>query len=71
MRYVREGGRCWSPATPPPALPLVGTVVGRRQPRRATGGFTTATLLPSLEGHEPDFLDGEYVELAPLRAARC
>jgi hypothetical protein len=63
-QYVREGGRLLVAGTTPPALPI-GSVVGRR----ATQGYWRVhdrAGLPSLRDTNLLFLDGDYVELAPI-----
>ena len=63
-QYVRDGGRLLVAGTTPPAL-SIGTVVGRR----TTQGYwriQDRRELPSLGDTELLFIDGEYVELAPL-----
>ena len=64
-RYVRGGGRVLVAGTAPPA---VADRRDRRPPdaRRATGGSTIARALPSLKDTDLLFVDGEYLELAPL-----
>ena len=63
-RYVREGGRLLAAGTTAPALP-VGRVVGRRK----TQGYWRIhdhIGLPSLRDTNLLFIDGDYVELAPI-----
>jgi hypothetical protein len=64
-RHVREGGRLLVAGATPPALP-VGKVVGARPPTRGSWRVHDHALLPSLRDTRLIFLDGEYVELAPL-----
>lgn len=64
-RYVRDGGRLLIAGATPPALP-VGKVLGRRSHTRASWRIHDHSTLPSLEDTNLLFLDGEYVELAPL-----
>jgi hypothetical protein len=64
-RHVREGGRLLVAGTTPPALP-VGRVVGTRSATRGSWRVHDHSLLPSLKDTRLLFLDGEYVELAPL-----
>ena len=63
-RYVREGGRLLAAGTAPPAIPM-GKVAGRR----TTQGYWRIhdrSALPSLKNTDLIFLDGEYLEMAPL-----
>jgi Hypothetical glycosyl hydrolase 6 len=63
-RYVDDGGRLLVAGTTPPPVP-VGTVVGRK----STQGYWRIhdrTGLSSLEHTDLIFLDGEYLEIAPL-----
>jgi hypothetical protein len=63
-RYVREGGRLLAAGTAPPAIPM-GKVGGRR----TTQGYWRIhdrSALPSLKNTDLIFLDGEYLEMAPL-----
>jgi hypothetical protein len=62
--YVRTGGRLLAAGTTPPALP-VGTVVGRRTTQGYWRVHDRGTL-PSMRDTDLLFLDGEYVELAPV-----
>lgn len=64
-RYVLEGGRVLAAGTAPPDLPEIGRVTGRRR----TQGYwriQDREGLPSLAGTDLIFVDGEYVELAPV-----
>ena len=64
-RYVREGGRLLVGGTAPPPVPI-GAVAGRRN----TQGYWRIhdrTALPSLKNTELIFVDGEYLEVAPLQ----
>ena len=64
-RYVREGGRLLVGGTAPPPVPI-GAVAGRR----TTQGYWRIhdrTALPSLKNTELIFVDGEYLEVAPLQ----
>jgi hypothetical protein len=63
-QFVRDGGRLLVAGTTPPGLPI-GTVAGRR----STQGYWRIhdrAALPSLADTDLLFIDGEYVELAPL-----
>jgi hypothetical protein len=63
-RYVREGGRLLVAGATPPPVP-VGTIAGRK----STQGYWRIhdrTFLPSLKNTDLIFIDGEYVEIAPL-----
>ena len=63
-RYVRNGGRLLVGGTAPPPVPI-GAVAGRR----TTQGYWRIhdrTALPSLQNTDLIFLDGEYLEIAPL-----
>jgi hypothetical protein len=63
-RYVRDGGRVLVAGTTPPELPI-GGIVGRR----STQGYWRVhdhSKLPSLRNTTLLFIDGEYVELAPV-----
>ena len=64
-RYVRDGGRLLvAGTTPPPSIPI-GNVTGKR----TTQGYwriQDRTGLPSLKNTDLIFLDGEYLEIAPL-----
>jgi hypothetical protein len=63
--YVRQGGRVLvAGSTPPPSLPI-GAVAGRR----STQGYWRIhdrTRFPSLKDTSLIFIDGEYLEIAPL-----
>jgi hypothetical protein len=62
--YVRQGGRLIVAGTAPPPLPI-GAVAGRR----STQGYWRIhdrTSFPSLKDTSLIFLDGEYLEIAPL-----
>lgn len=63
--YVRSGGRLLLAGAHPPALP-VGRVIGRREPTQGSWRIHDHTLLKSLATTKLLFLDGAYVELAPL-----
>ena len=63
-RYVRDGGRVLSAGTVPPPFP-VGAVAGRR----STQGYWRIhdrSALPSLSSTDLLFIDGDYLELAPI-----
>ncbi len=63
-RYVRDGGRLLVAGTTPPPVP-VGSIAGRK----STQGYWRIhdrTGLPSLKHTDLIFLDGEYLEIAPL-----
>jgi hypothetical protein len=63
-RFVRDGGRLLVGGTVPPPVPI-GTVAGTR----TTQGYWRIhdrTALPSLKNTDLIFLDGEYLEIAPL-----
>ena len=63
-RFVRDGGRLIVAGTTPPPVP-VGAVAGRK----STQGYWRIhdrTALPSLKNTDLVFLDGDYLELAPL-----
>jgi hypothetical protein len=64
-RHVREGGRLLVAGATAPALP-VGKVVATRPATRGSWRIHDHSLLPSLKDTRLLFLDGEYVELAPL-----
>jgi hypothetical protein len=64
-RYVREGGRLLIAGPTPPSLP-VGKVIGVRPHTQGSWRIHDHTLLPSLKNTRLLFLDGEYLELAPL-----
>jgi hypothetical protein len=65
--FVRDGGRLLSAgATPPPPVFGVGTFVSRRAHTQGSWRIHDHTLLPSLRNTNLLFLDGEYVEYAPL-----
>jgi hypothetical protein len=62
--YVRQGGRLLVAGTAPPSLPI-GTTAGRR----ATQGYWRIhdrSRFPSLKDTSLIFIDGEYLEIAPL-----
>ena len=64
-RYVEEGGRLLVAGTAPPPFP-VGSIAGRR----STQGYWRIhdrTQLPSLKNTALIFVDGEYLEIAPLQ----
>ena len=64
-RFLHGGGRVLVAGTAPPALPAIGPVVARRQ----TQGYwriQDREGFPSLAGTSLIFVDGEYVELAPV-----
>ncbi len=63
--YVRAGGRLLMAGARPPALP-VGKVLGRREAIQGSWRIHDHALLPSLKNTNLLFLDGPYVELAPL-----
>jgi hypothetical protein len=63
-RYVRDGGRLLVAGTTAPPVPI-GTVVGRK----TTQGYWRIhdrTALPSLGETDLLFIDGDYLEIAPL-----
>ncbi|HEY7500022.1 MAG TPA: hypothetical protein VH740_15990 [Vicinamibacterales bacterium] len=63
-RYVRAGGRALVAGITPPSLPI-GKIVGRR----TTQGYwriQDRSALPSLGQTDLIFIDGDYLELAPL-----
>jgi hypothetical protein len=64
-RYVRDGGRLLIAGANPPTLP-VGRVIGRREHTQGSWRIHDHALLPSLQQTKLLFLDGAYVELAPL-----
>jgi hypothetical protein len=64
-RYVRSGGRLLVAGTTPPALPM-GRIVGRRSATQGYWRVHDHALLPSLKDTKLLFLDGEYLELAPI-----
>jgi hypothetical protein len=64
-RFVRDGGRLLLAGAAEPAFP-VRAVVARRRHAQGSWRVHDHTLLPSLTGTNLLFLDGEYVELAPL-----
>ena len=64
-RYVRTGGRLLIAGPTPPALP-VGKVIGARPHTQGSWRVHDHTLLPSLKNTRLLFLDGEYLEIAPL-----
>ena len=66
-RYAREGGRVLVAGATPPAGIAIGTVVGTKR----TQGYWRVqdrTRLPSLAATDLVFIDGNYVELAPIAA---
>jgi hypothetical protein len=66
-RFVREGGALLIAGANPPSAPLeVGRVVSRRSSVQATWRVHDRELLPSLKDTNLLFLDGAYVEMAPL-----
>lgn len=64
-RYVRGGGRLLLAGAAPPALPL-GHVVGARPRTPGYWRVHDRALLPSLRDTDLLFLDGPFVELAPI-----
>ena len=65
--YVRQGGRLViAGATPPPAGFSLGKVVGRRSHIQGSWRIHDHARLPSLKDTDLLFLNGEYVEFAPL-----
>ena len=64
-RYVQGGGTLLVAGTTPPTLPI-GRVVGRRAATQGYWRVHDHALLPSLKDTNLLFLDGEYVELAPI-----
>ena len=64
-RYVADGGRLLVAGTAPPELPIGGGS-GRRITTQGYWRVHDHALLPSLKDTSLLFLDGEYVELAPL-----
>jgi hypothetical protein len=63
--YLRDGGRLLLAGSRPPTLP-VGTVIGPREHTQGSWRIHDHALLPSLKQTKLLFLDGTYVELAPL-----
>jgi hypothetical protein len=63
--YVRNGGRLLIAGANPPVLP-VGHVLGRRESTQGYWRIHDHSFLPSLAKTKLLFLDGPYVELAPL-----
>jgi hypothetical protein len=63
-RYVRDGGRLLVAGVTPPTA--IGGIVGRRPHTRASWRIRDHSLLPSLKDTALLFLDGEYMELAPI-----
>ena len=63
--YVQSGGRLLIAGANPPVLP-VGHVIGRRESAQGYWRIHDHALLPSLAQTKLLFLDGPYVELAPL-----
>ena len=62
--YVRQGGRLLVAGTTPPSLPI-GAIAGRR----STQGYWRIhdrSRFPSLKDTSLIFIDGEYLEIAPL-----
>ncbi len=66
-RYVRDGAHLFIAGANPPALP-VGKVIGKRESIQGSWRIHDHALLPSLKNTKLLFLDGPYVELAPLDA---
>lgn len=64
-RYVREGGRLLMAGAAIPKLE-VGKVIARRPATRGYWRVHDSTLFPSLQSTRLLFLDGEFVELAPV-----
>ena len=64
-RYVRDGGRLLLAGPNVPTLP-VGKVISRREHTQGSWRIHDHVLLPSLKETKLLFLDGPYVELAPL-----
>ncbi|HYE73943.1 MAG TPA: alpha-amylase family protein, partial [Blastocatellia bacterium] len=64
-RYVREGGRLLIAGPTPPALPIA-KVLGVRSHTQGSWRIHDQALLPSLKDTRLLFLDGEYIEIAPL-----
>ena len=64
-RYVASGGRVLVAGTTPPELPLGGPT-GRRIATQGYWRVHDHSLLPSLKETSLLFIDGEYLELAPL-----
>ena len=65
--YVRQGGRLLVAGTAPPPLPI-GAIAGRR----STQGYWRIhdrSRFPSLKDTSLIFIDGEYLEIAPLAAS--
>jgi hypothetical protein len=63
-RYVREGGRVVLAGTTPPSVPIIRPVG-----RKSTQGYWRIhdrAIFPSLRDTDLIFMDGEYLELAPL-----
>jgi hypothetical protein len=64
-RYVREGGRLLIASASPPPLPI-GQVLGVRAHTQGSWRVHDRSLFPSLKDTRLLFLDGPFVELAPL-----
>jgi hypothetical protein len=64
-RYIREGGRVLSAGAALPEIPIA-QVVGRRSAIQGAWRVHDHTLLPSLADTNLLFLDGEFIELAPI-----
>jgi hypothetical protein len=64
-RYVRSGGRLLLAGTSPPSLPI-GKVVGVRPRTQGYWRIQDRAAFPSLNDTDLIFLDGPFVELAPL-----
>jgi len=65
-RYVRAGGRLMIAGTTPPVLP-VGQVIAQHPATQGYWRIHDHSFLPSLKNSNLLFLDGAYVELAPLK----
>jgi hypothetical protein len=63
--YARRGGRLLIGGAVPPSF-AIGKVVGKRPHTRGSWRVHDHDLFPSLKNTDLVFLDGEYVELAPL-----
>lgn len=64
-RHVRSGGRLLAAGTTPPDVPI-GEVLGRGPATQGYWRVHDHELLPSLKDTNLLFIDGEYLELAPL-----
>jgi hypothetical protein len=64
-RYVSRGGQLLIAGSTPPALP-VGKVIAARPHTQGSWRVHNSSMFPSLKHTKLLFLDGEYLELAPL-----